>query len=113
MQTTITIQSDMDSTLEHAKWSATTIIRILKDEIYTGTLIQGKQSTHNYKLKELIDKPVAEWVRVKNAHEAITRKHDFDLVQKIMRLDTQTAPHKDKVYLFSGIALLSVTRAVM
>ena len=27
------------------KWSATTIIRILQDETYTGTLVQGKQGT--------------------------------------------------------------------
>ena len=32
-----------------AKWSPRTIIRILGDETYAGTLIQGKQSTPNYK----------------------------------------------------------------
>jgi DNA invertase Pin-like site-specific DNA recombinase len=88
-----------------AKWSATTVIRILKDEVYTGTLIQGKQTTYSYKLKELVDRPLSEQTRTENAHEAIIRKHDFDLVQKIMRLDTRTAPHKDTVYLFSGILI--------
>lgn len=88
-----------------AKWSATTVIRILKNETYTGTLIQGKQSTHNYKLKELKDKPKSEWARTENAHPHIISKHDFDLVQKIMRLDTRTAPHENKVYLFSGILI--------
>jgi len=90
---------------EDAKWSATTIIRILKDETYTGTLIQGKQSTPNYKLKNVINKPASEWIRVENSHEAIIKKHDFDLVQKIMRLDTRTSPNKDKVYMFSGILI--------
>ena len=33
------------------KWSATTIIRILQDETYTGTLVQGKQGTPHYKIK--------------------------------------------------------------
>ena len=28
---------------EDCKWSVTTIIRILQDESYTGTLVQGKQ----------------------------------------------------------------------
>ena len=32
---------------ENSKWSATTILRILKDEVYTGKLIQGKQGTPN------------------------------------------------------------------
>ncbi len=90
---------------DNAKWSATTIIRILKDEVYTGTLIQGKQSTHNYKLKKIINKPVSEWIRKENTHEAIIRKQDFDLVQKIMALDTRTSPNKDKVYIFSGILI--------
>jgi len=88
-----------------AKWSATTIIRILNDEIYAGVLIQGKQGTLNYKLKDLINKPVAEWKRTENAHEAIISKHDFDLAQKIMRLDTRTAPGGDKVYIFSGVLI--------
>ncbi len=71
---------------DNAKWSATTIIRILKNEIYTGVLIQGKQSTYNYKLKKLINKPVSEWVRKDNTHEAIIRKHDFDLLQRIFKI---------------------------
>ena len=86
-----------------AKWSATSIIRILSDETYTGTLIQGKSGTPTYKLKELVQKPEEEWLRYENAHEPIIMRHNFDLVQKIMRLDTRTAPKGDKVYLFSGI----------
>jgi DNA invertase Pin-like site-specific DNA recombinase len=86
-----------------AKWSASTIIRILTDETYTGTLIQGKSGTPTYKLRELVQKPKEEWYRTENAHEAIIMHHNFDLVQKIMRLDTRTAPKGDKVYLFSGI----------
>lgn len=88
-----------------ARWSATTVIRILKDEIYTGVLIQGKQGTFNYKLKDLIDKPESEWVRIENAHEAIIHKRDFDLVQRLMRLDTRTSPGSDRVQLFSGILI--------
>ena len=88
-----------------AKWSASTIIRILGDETYTGTLIQGKSGTPTYKLKELVQRPEDEWHRRDNAHEPIILRHNFDLVQKIMRLDTRTAPKGDKVYLFSGILI--------
>ena len=86
-----------------AKWSATTVIRILKDEIYTGTLVQGRQGTYNHKLRNVIQKPDEEWIRVENTHEAIIRKKDFDLVQHIMSLDTRTAPDGETVYLFSGL----------
>jgi hypothetical protein len=88
---------------EGAKWSAHTIIRILADETYAGTLIQGKQSTPNYKLKERIDCPVSEWKRRENAHEAIVSKQDFELVQRLSRLDTRTSPDGGSVYPFSGM----------
>ena len=96
-----------------AKWSATSVLRILKDENYTGTLVQGRQGTHNYKIKDLINKPADEWMRTYNAHEAIIRKHDFDLVQKIVKLDTRTTPGGDKVYLFSGILICGCCGARM
>ena len=91
--------------VDGAKWSATTVIRILQDETYTGTLVQGKQGTPNYKLKDIVQRPEDEWQRTENAHEAIIMRHNFDLTQKIMRLDTRTAPKGDKVYLFSGILI--------
>ncbi|MDR0916424.1 MAG: recombinase family protein [Oscillospiraceae bacterium] len=88
-----------------AKWSAKTIIRILGDETYAGTLIQGKQGTLNYKIKNRLDKPVNEWFRTENAHEPVISRQDFDLVQRVMRLDTRTAPGGDSVYLFSGVLI--------
>lgn len=98
---------------EGAKWSATTIIRILNDETYTGTLIQGRQGTFNYKIKDLIDKPEDEWKRTDDAHDAIIPKQDFDLAQKIMRLDTRTAPGGEKVYIFSGVLICGCCGARM
>lgn len=97
----------------NAKWSATTVIRILLDEIYTGTLVQGRQGTYNHKLRNVIQKPEEEWIRVENAHEAIIRKRDFDLVQHIMGLDTRTAPEGEKVYLFSGLLVCGCCGARM
>lgn len=86
-----------------AKWSAVTVIRILRDETYTGVLVQGKQTTYNYKLKYPVQKPADEWSRSENAHEAIISRQDFDLVQKLAQLDTRAAPSGDSVYLFSGL----------
>lgn len=90
---------------EECKWSATTVIRILSDEIYTGTMVQGKQTTPHFKLKERELKPSEDWVRVENTHKAIIDKADFDLVQRLKGLDTRTSPQSDKVYLFSGVLI--------
>lgn len=90
---------------DDSKWSAQTIIRILGNETYAGTLIQGKQGTPNYKVKEVISHPVSAWKRIENAHEAIIKMQDFQLVQRIMRLDTRTAPDGESVYPFSGLLI--------
>ena len=90
---------------EDCKWSATTIIRILQDETYTGTLVQGRQGTSNYKIKQMEQKPESEWIRIPDAHEPLITKQDFDLVQRIRGLDTRTSPKQDTVYLFSGVLI--------
>lgn len=87
------------------KWSATTILRILQDETYTGTLVQGKQTTPHFKLKQRENKPASQWARVEGAHEAIISRQDFDVVQRLRLLDTRISPQSDKVYLFSGLLI--------
>ena len=47
---------------EDCKWSATTVIRILQDETYTGALVQGKQGTPHYKIKQMEQRPSSEWI---------------------------------------------------
>jgi DNA invertase Pin-like site-specific DNA recombinase len=96
-----------------AKWSATAVIRILQDETYTGTLHQGRKGTLNYKIKDIIVKPESEWIRTENAHEAIISSLDYDLAQRIMRLDTRTTPGGKAVYLFSGVLVCGCCGARM
>lgn len=67
--------------------------------------MQGRQTTPHFKLKERENKPEDEWIRVEDTHEAIVERHDFDLVQRIKRIDTRTSPKENKVYLFSGILI--------
>lgn len=95
------------------KWSATTIIRILKDEIYTGKLIQGKRGTPNYKIKEIVDRSPDEIYITENAHEAIINGRDFDTVQRLMQLDTRIAPQEEKVHIFSGMLICGCCGARM
>jgi len=66
---------------ENAKWSAKAVLRILKNEIYTGTMVQGKKTTYNYKLKNIIQKPKNEWIYVENTNDAIISKRIWECVQ--------------------------------
>ncbi len=85
-----------------AEWSAKAVIRILTNEIYTGTLIQGTRTTANYKLKKVIVKDRSEWAIIPDNHEAIISQIQFETVQKLISRDTRTNPGKDNPYLFSG-----------
>jgi len=85
------------------KWSVTTIIRILENEVYLGHLLQGKSTRPNYKVKEQIDVKSDEWIRVEHTHEAILSQSEYDLVQRLLMIDTRRAPGQNKVYLFSGV----------
>ncbi len=86
-----------------AKWSAISIKRILENEVYLGVLVQGKESTPNYKIQKKIHKPKEEWIRVPNHHAAIISRKDFETVQKLLTKDTRVSPGNKKVYLLSGL----------
>ena len=86
-----------------AAWSAGTVIRILKNPIYTGVLIQGKETTPSYKVHKRIAKDKSEWTVIENSHEAIISEIDFDSVQKVLKCDTRRSPDDKAVGLFSGM----------
>ena len=84
-------------------WGAKSVIRILKNELYTGVMVQGKNQKINYKVKKSRAVSSEQWIRVQDTHEAIIPRTYFDRVQEIMRLDTRTAPSEKNVYPLSGL----------
>lgn len=85
-----------------AKWTAVAVLRVLTNEVYVGTLIQGKESTPNYKVKVREKKPQKEWIRVENAHEAIIGRADFEIIADILQKDTRVTAGKSAVSVYSG-----------
>ena len=79
-----------------ARWSAKAVIRILKNPIYAGTLIQGKHTTINYKVKKVIEKDRSEWAVKDNNHEAIIPPDFFERMQQLIRQDTRVSPGKEE-----------------
>ena len=94
-------------------WSATAVLRILKNPVYTGILEQGKNTTLSYKVKKRVAKPRGEWAVVESAHEAVVDRQDFLSVQKVLAMDTRKSPGRDKVELFSGMVLCGECGAAM
>jgi len=88
---------------ETPEWNPVSVTRVLKNELYTGVLIQGKQTTPNYKVKTRVMKPESQWARIEDSHEAVISRQYFDLVQELLRLDTRCTPGSDRVYPLAGV----------
>ena len=88
-----------------ARWSSVAIKRILTNETYIGTLVQGKEEKINYKVKKSVRKPEDEWVRVPKAHEAIISNEDFEIVQDLLKVDTRAVSGEKKAHIYAGLLL--------
>ena len=86
-----------------SKWTAVAVGRILKNEWYIGTLVQGKRTTPNHKVKKTIEKPREEWVRIENSHAPIVSREDFAIIGRLLSRDSRVAPEQETVSLFSGL----------
>ena len=85
-----------------ALWSSKAVTRILTNEIYTGVLVQGKVGTPNYKIKKIMPRDEADWIRVEGVIPVIIERDMFDSVQMILAKDIRIAPEEDVVYPLSG-----------
>lgn len=83
-------------------WSVMTVTGILKNQIYTGDMVQGRYRKKSYKIHVQEVVPEEEWFIVPNTHEPIIKREDFNQVQELLKRDTRTAPNQKSLYLFSG-----------
>ena len=98
---------------EQALWSSVTVRRILENEVYIGNLVQGKRTTPNHKVKQTYVKPEDDWIRIEKNHEPLVSDRDFEIVQRLLGMDTRTSPDQKQVYLLSGIAVCADCGAPM
>lgn len=75
-------------------WSPNTIKRILKNETYTGRLIQGRERKLSYKNAKVVRTPKEEWIMVDHMHEPIIDEVTFKIVQNLM--SNKRNAHKPK-----------------
>ena len=88
---------------EKSGWSSVAVRRILTNEIYIGNLVQGRQTTPNHKVKQAYLKEESDWVRIEKSHEPVVSDRDFEVVQRLLAMDTRTAPGNGEVYPLSGL----------
>lgn len=66
-------------------WRESGIYYILRQEAYTGAVVQGKTKNISYKNKKRVKLPKSEWIVVPDMHEAIIDKELWAEVQRIMQ----------------------------
>lgn len=69
-------------TYDSYQWSASTIKKILSNEVYLGKVIQGKSERKSFKDKQIVPLPREKWIVVEGMHEPIISEELFHLVRQ-------------------------------
>jgi DNA invertase Pin-like site-specific DNA recombinase len=91
-----------NKSIAYGLWAQSTVRFILSNEIYTGTVVQGKRKKVSFKSKKFIDVPEENWIRKEDMHEAIVSKEDFKRVSKLLE-ETKGSRVVQNDYLFKGL----------
>ena len=85
-------------------WTRTYVQFMLKNEIYVGSMVQGRQYTPSHRSQKREPIPKENWIVVPNMHEALISRELFDEAQKKLqtRKKVCTGP-SDLPHLFSGL----------
>ena len=94
-------------------WHDSSVRRILQNEMYIGNMVQGKNTTISYKIKQCRAIPKDEWIIVENTHEAIIDKDTFNKAQSLFRKNIRSSPVKKEVDLFSGLVRCADCHRIM
>lgn len=85
-----------------ALWKRDTIRKMLMDEVYIGTLVQGKIQIKSYKEKKHIKVPEENWIKVPHCHNPIIDKETWDLVaQRFKNSGRNRSTKNGEVHIFS------------
>ena len=82
-------------------WTYATVHRILNNQMYTGSMVQGKaprQSLHGKARLQEKEK----WTVVENTHEAIIEPEQWERVQTLLQRDTRTLDFDRNISPFAG-----------
>lgn len=91
-----------NKSITYGLWAQSTVRFILSNEIYTGTVVQGKRKKVSFKSKKFVDVPEENWIRKEDMHEAIISKDDFKRVSRLLE-ETKGSRVVQNDYLFKSL----------
>jgi len=83
-------------------WPDSSVRRILKNEMYIGNMIQGKNTTVSYKIHQCRAVPKEDWIKVNGTHEAIVSHDTFQKAQALLGQHIRKPPSQNQVHLLAG-----------
>ena len=85
-----------------------------KTRFISEILCREKRTTPNHKVKQTYVKPEDDWIRIEKNHEPLVSDRDFEIVQRLLGMDTRTSPDQKQVSKTSFISKrsLQVNRSV-
>lgn len=91
-----------DTSNARGLWTQSTVARILHNEVYTGTLVQGKSHHISYKNKKRKQVDQADWVSIPNAHEAIIDAETWTRTQERLNSNGRVGKRSQELSPLSG-----------
>ena len=83
-------------------WPDSSVRRILKNEMYIGNMVQGRNTTVSYKIHQCRAVPKEDWIKVNGTHEAIIDPDTFHMAQSLMGRHIRKPPQQNQVHLLAG-----------
>lgn len=71
-------------------WFVSTVQRMLRNEVYVGTMVRHKTEQEFYNDKKTIAVEEKDWIRVENTHPAIIDKIIFEKVKRKLKREDET-----------------------
>jgi DNA invertase Pin-like site-specific DNA recombinase len=94
-------------------WKNSAIYRMVRNETYTGTLVQGKVQGVSYKNKKQKNVPKEDWIRVPNCHEPIINKEVWEKTVQKLNARMRACKTTQEVWVLCGKVRCSVCDTLM
>ncbi len=83
-------------------WTYSTIHKILKNELYIGNMVQGKDNKSRYRRSRSTSVNQSQWIKVPGTHTPIISQEIWDKAQALLKVRTRQIDFKENVSIFAG-----------
>ena len=77
-------------------WTVSSVKKILKNQMYTGDMVQNVQTKLSYKSQKKVALNKEAWIIVENTHESLVSKKVFNKVQSNVKRKKKTQTDREK-----------------